>query len=811
MHRMPVVTAFQKQEPRVRAWVSNVFYSLIFLVIVLSRSASAQGITQFVGHVTDSSGAAIPEATVTVHSEDTGVDTIVKTTAAGDYTVPYVKPGTYTITADLTGFKSVSRIHIHLDIDQSSTMNFTLPVGDVSETVTVLSDASQIDLSKGDRGEVIGAERVSELPLDGRNPFGLFTLSPGTHSFEASQYPRPFDLVTHQLYANGSPQPVELNIDGVTNEAGAATGAAGFVPSVDVLGEYKVVLNPYDASYSHGGGSSIDLSLKSGANAFHGTVNYFMRRSWLDADPWQAKYNASLSGTSPIKPNHKRDQFSGEGSGPIVIPYLYNGRDKLFYVVAYEEIKDITPNSIISLYSIPNPAWANGDFSTAQFFFQQSASNKGANPCGAGVPSCLQPLKIYDALSPLHTVVDPIDLKTKTAHSQFLGNMIPMNRLDPVGQAIFSAYRYVTPNNNPGAGYAPYTNNLAVLPIENDTWRNALIKIDWKVRGSDTLSFRWGGQGRWNNPGLGTSGLPLNDPANIAGAQTQPKAETGAIQWTHTFSPVLLLNVGTTLISEAEVKSDYGPTFANESAALGFNPAYYNQLSNNNRFPYVTLSGLPNANGYDYLSNTSQGSSRVYHTLQFLPTLTNVRGAHTIRTGIDIRFTQNDNPGGGANDSYSFTNNFSNQYYNYADPTNYTSGSSAASLLLGYPNGGTTNANLHSFYSQHYFAPWAQDDWKLTNRLTLNLGLRWDFLTPLVERHNKLLSAFNLTVLNRYPPAQQHWEPTPTCKVGSRLPVSTARPAVRLHSTSCRFNHASVLLMRLPRGWCYAEELAKTT
>ncbi len=737
------------REPFMKAWISTITFALLILGTVLGRPAIAQGTQQFMGRVADASGAVIPGATVTVHNEETGIDVVLKATSVGDYTAPYLKPGNYTISASMTGFQEVNKTHIHLDIDQTSRIDFSLPVGEATTTVTVVSDAQQIDFTKGDRGEIIDGERVQELPLDGRNPFMLFGLSPGTHNFESLQYQRPFDLVTHQLYANGSPQVAELNIDGVTNEAGGTSGAAGYVPSVDVLGEYKVVLNPYDASYSHGGGNSIDLSLKSGSNAFHGTAGYFYRRSWLDAVPWSNKYSASLNGTTPLKPQHKRDQFSVEGSGPVTIPHLYNGKDKLFYVVAYEELKDLLPSSTVT-ESIPNPAWSNGDFSTAQFEYTPPNTAK-VNLCGTGVTQCLQPLYIYDPLTPLHSYVDPLDGLTKMAHAQFngsytpstAGNIIPQGRIDSVGQAILNTYKFVTPNNNPGVGFAPYQNNYIFTPVEDDLWRNALIKIDWKVRPNDALSFRWGAQARYNNSGAGLTGLPLTDPATEAGPQVQPKSQTGAIQWTHTFGPTLVFNFSTTLITEVEVASDYGLKFANESAALGFSPAYYNQLSNNNRFPNVAISG------YTTLSSNTQGSSRNFHTLQFLPTITDIRGAHTFRAGIDVRFEQNDNPGGGTNDQYGFTGNFTNHFFGTpGDPSNYTSGSGPASLLLGYPNSGSTYNNLHSFYSQHYFAPWAQDDWRLSRRLTLNLGLRWDFLTPLVERHNKIETGFNLTATN---------------------------------------------------------------
>ena len=179
MFRMPASTTNRKKEPHVTAWVSNVFFGLLLLGPILGKPAAAQGTQQFVGHVVDSSGAAIPGAAITVHNEATGVDVSVKATGAGDYTATYLKPGTYTITAARDGFESVSKTHIHLNVDQASRIDFTLAVGSVQDTVTVNADSSQIELSKADRGEIIDSERISEMPLDGRQVLDLFQLSPG--------------------------------------------------------------------------------------------------------------------------------------------------------------------------------------------------------------------------------------------------------------------------------------------------------------------------------------------------------------------------------------------------------------------------------------------------------------------------------------------------------------------------------------------------------------------------------------------------------------------------------------------------------
>ena len=734
-----------------RSMATALRYGVLSIICLLVTAVSlAQAPQQFTGRVADASGAVVPGAQVDVLNQATGVDKKTVTTAQGAYAVPYLLPGTYTITVTMAGFKTEKQTDITLNVDQTSTIDFHLAIGTPTETVTVTADASQIELSKADRGEIIDGQRVSEMPLDGRNPLNLFNLSPGTHDFSQEIYPRPFDLNSHNLYANGSPQVGSYNIDGLSNDAGGTSGAVGLVPSVDALGEYKVVLNAYDASYGHSGGSAIDLSFKSGANQFHGVLDYFMRRTWLDAYGWQVKYQ---NPTHPQKASHKRDQYSFEFDGPIRIPHLFNGKDKLFYLVNYEFLHDVLPSASYSTFSLPNPAWATGNFGPTapggglQFEYQYPGGNF-PNPCGTGVPQCLLPVTIYDPLTPLHPVVDPLDGVTKMAHDPFPNNIIPANRIDPVGAAMLATYAYVKPNNNPGVGFAPWTNNYVNLQVEDDIWRNALVKIDYNPREADRLSFRWGAQGRWNNVNSNT-GFPTNDPANMHGNQIQPHSQTGSAQWTHTVSPKLLFNLGVSLISENENGSSYGSTFANESATLGFGQNYYNQLTNNQHFPYINISGLPSAQQYAYLgSNTGLGSSSVLHSLQFLPTVTFVHGVHTMRAGIDMRFQQFDNPTGGSLDNYNFTNNFTKEFYNFNDATNYTSGSAIASLLLGYPNSGTVYANAHYFYSQHYYAPWFQDDWKLTRKLTVNLGMRWDFLTPRVERHNKVTGVFNPAVVN---------------------------------------------------------------
>ncbi len=207
MQRVPVTLSVKQEKSIVSTWIPRLLaIALLCATWMLPRQAAAQTGQQFVGHIEDSAHASVAGASVTVHNEDTGEDIVVKATGAGDYTAPYIKVGTYSITAEQTGFKTLTKSHIHLDTDQTSKIDFTLPVGEHTETVTVNSAGQQIELSKADRGTIIDAETIVEMPSNGRNVLELFNLSPGSinnHGTGDTSI-RPEDNVAGDLYANGS-------------------------------------------------------------------------------------------------------------------------------------------------------------------------------------------------------------------------------------------------------------------------------------------------------------------------------------------------------------------------------------------------------------------------------------------------------------------------------------------------------------------------------------------------------------------------------------------------------------------------------
>ncbi len=733
------------------------FIMFVFCV-ALAQSASAQATQQFVGTVTDPSRAVVSGATVTVHNEGTGEEIVVTTTKAGDYTVPYLKTGVYSVTADKAGFKTLSFTHITLDTDKTAKIDFVLTVGSISETVTVSDSGTMIELSKADRGEVIDAERVQEMPTDGRNVLELFELSPGTVNTHNPQFTRPQYNVAGNLYANGGGgalgAPVQENLDGQTNDN--AAGFLGYPPPPDSVAEFKVVTNPYDASYGRAGGGAIDISLKSGTNKIHGDMYEYGRRPFLDAQSYQYDYNVAIGNTGQIPSRHKRDQFGVEVDGPFVLPHLYNGKDKTFFTLQWEQAYESLPSTSASINSIPNPQWLMGNFAGAQFEYTAQSPNSATNPCGVGVVQCLQPLIIYDPNSPLTSVKDPLDGKTKLSHSPFTGNMIPQGRLDPVGLAIAQAYAGITPNFNPGPGNAPYQNNYYWLQVESDVSRNGLAKFEHTFGEHDRGSIRWEGFERYDQ--YNGNGVPVTDAGNSISHQLQPKDNNFALDEIHTFSPNLILDNKVIVLNEKQGYNVTGNVNPSILSQLNLSPQYIGNAMYSNIFPSISIKNTSSGFNFVGLGGSPAGFT-IVHNLAYQPSATFVHGRHTFRAGYDMRLYQYATPGGGAaNNGFTFSNLFSQHYAPaFSEAPGYTSGNAIASMLLGdagsslsasSPDGASVKYSFDAFESQHYYSFWGQDDWKITPKMTLNLGIRYDLLGPRTERYNRLNYAFDTTDVN---------------------------------------------------------------
>ena len=385
-------------------------FAFVFCALLFVGRLSAQ---EFTGHVTDATGAAIAKAKVTAHNVDSNVEVTTVTTRTGDYTIPYLKPGNYSVSVQMEGFETGIRTGINLEVGHTASVNFSLKVGQISESVTVTGD-QLLDFGKADTGEVVETTRVSELPLNGRDPSTLAQLSAGVNWYGGKQWTRPFDQTEGALDINGGGEGnTVLMLDGVSNESPQGNAQVAYIPPVDAVQEFKIITKPYDAQVGRGQGGVIDMTLKSGTNTIHGDVYEFARRTWMDGNTW-VNNNTLVNGVPVPRSQHTQDQYGFELDGPIVAPKLFNGRDKAFFLLQFENWKETEPNTVTT--SVPMDGWINGDFSNATYFDASTQS----------------PLIIYD---PLTVALDPKGTG-QYLRTPFPDNKIPADRLNQPGSKM---------------------------------------------------------------------------------------------------------------------------------------------------------------------------------------------------------------------------------------------------------------------------------------------------------------------------------------------------------------------------------------
>ncbi|WP_263367557.1 TonB-dependent receptor domain-containing protein [Edaphobacter bradus] len=669
---------------------------------------------EFTGHVTDPSNAVVSKATIIVHNQLTNTDVTTVTTSSGDYTVPYLKPGLYTVSAQAGGFQKQNKTDIKLEVGKTATINFTLKVGSVGETVTVTSDAL-LDVGKADVGEVVENTRVTELPLNGRDPSTLAQLSAGVAWYGGKQWTRPFDQTEGALAINGGGEGnTVLMLDGVSNESPQGNAQVAYIPPVDAVQEFKIITNPYDAQFGRGQGGVIDMTLKSGTNALHGDVYEFARRTWMDSNTW-VNNNTLRNGVPIPRAQHRQDQYGFELDGPVVVPKLFNGRDRAFFVLQFENWNEREPNTVTT--SVPMAGWINGDFSNATYWDGQKQ----------------QPLIIYDPQTVVFDSNPNSPTYQKYVRQPFPNNKIPASRISQVAKNILSYYP--APNVAPRPGQNP-TNGNYVVPEPIDTiYRNALAKVDYNLTSHDRFSLRfgyWERRGAWNQNGL--SGPVARAWPNGS------RNSTFATEEVHTFTPNLVLDFKAVVTTFIQINLGGAQGF--DQTSLGLPSSLVSQYSGfNNYFPSLDIDSFAS------MGNQGGNISPAY-ALAMNPTLTWIKGRHSIHGGVDLRFLQqiNKQVGGGA---YFHTGaGWTQHFYNYGGAQTEQSGNSIASFLLGTPDNGNVSIGSPVYWSQHYFAPFIQDDWKLTNRLTLNLGVRYDLNGTQSERNNRGNYAFDTTSVN---------------------------------------------------------------
>jgi hypothetical protein len=631
-----------------------------------------------------------------VKNVDTNAVVNTASDSAGLYSIPYLNPGPYILTAKAPGFKTFLRENLVLSVNDTVETNITLEVGAVTEQVLVTDESPLLETAKADRGTLVDQKSIAELPLNGRNPFMLAKIVAGVNFNGAVIYQRPFDngAIAQWTINGGLYESNEFLLDGSPNNAQAGTNNIAYVPPVDAVQEFKIQTNSYDAQYGHTSGGIVNVSLKSGTNSPHGTVYEYARRKAWDANSFQNNAVGAPKG------DHYLDQYGGQLAGPVYLPKLYDGRNKTFFLFTYERYRENTPRPYT--LSVPAPEFFTGDFS------------KLVNGAGQRI-----------------TIFDPNtgqNVNGSWVRQPFPGNIIPGDRINPIAKGILGYFP--APNTTtPGQPYSQ--SNFYFDAPDKDSFYNQVLKIDQQIGTKNHIAFR---EIRSNRLEMGWDGSNAVMGPGESGSLPEVRTnDTIGLEWVGIISPQFVVNARVSFARYlGEDRGDANAGF--DLTKLGFPASLVNSLPGGAFFGTYSFSNYFNLGQYPTGDITNSGSAAA--SINW-----NVK-SHSIRAGVDIRDIQYVTQNFSTALSLGADPGFTQQNYAQSDPL---SGNSIASWLLGTPSSGSSGYNLLGVYQEHYYAPWVQDDWRINSRLSLSLGLRWDFNLPPYERFNRIDRGFDQT------------------------------------------------------------------
>ena len=671
---------------------------VIFCLLVLfARPINAQQLRATVtGTVTDPQGAVIPGVTVTAVNTETNVSTEGVSNAQGAYTLQQLTPGPYKITAALSGFKTFVREGITLRTAETVTVNVGLATGGIEETVTVSAQTSNIESNETAISQTIENKRISELPLNGRQVYMLLQLTAGTlftqTTFGATGFSgtRAWD-VNGSLSIHGSRTGNnEFLVEGAPSAGtGGGTGNWNYAPPVDAIEEFKVSTASVDASFGRTSGGVVNMTLRSGTNQVRGSGILLHRGTWLDANQIQNIRNRIS--------NKGHKYYNGEGmmSGPI-------RPGKTFFMGGYQGFYENIPFPVTR--TIPTDDQLRGDFS-------KTTTANGT------------PIIIYDPA----TTVCNANFSSCT-RQPFPGNVIPENRWSPIAKALLQYFprQNATPSNLSGS-----SNFISSPNLGRYRYNSYLTRIDHVFSNTHRLSFshsaNWGIEFRNENalpePAIRSDNYPTHRNHYLA-----------TVDNNKTIGSTMLWN---TRVSFDRFVEPHDKQYGDIDPQLPFTGKY--QLTPP-PFPQIDIDGYQGM----FPRTFRQPKNNAYSASS---TLSKTMGRHFAKAGAEYRayqFHRQDEVN--SNGIFGFGNNFTRR-----DPLSNTgaaSGNGMATFLLGLPTSGSVQMGTPRTEQYRYYAVFVQDDWKLSNRATLNLGLRWDYQPPVTEKNNLTVSGFDFNTAN---------------------------------------------------------------
>lgn len=674
--------------------------SLICLIFSLGAAAYGQtgGAGQIAGQVTDPSGKVIVGAKVTATNVETNVKTEAVTTDEGNYQLLQLPPALYQLDVEATGFKTLQRTGIRVQVSDRLEINLPLEVGLGSETVTITGEASLLRTQDAQQGEIVNQDMIQKLPQVERDPLRLLRIA-GNVQGDGSRA----DGGSDTRINGGRSQGLDYLIDGITAGTGAARGVSGTTPSLEAVSEFKVITNGISAEYGRISGGAVELITRSGTNDFHGQVFEYVQNDILNANSWLQNLRGGKR--TPFRQNN----FGGAIGGPIFLPRfgeggpsLYSGRDRTFFFFNYDGFR-FSQSGQLQTTTVPTVLERQGDLT--QTFYN-------------GFPAIA-----YDPAGP--QVFNTRENKwERLALLGGDGRRVPADRINPVSRAILNLVPLPNTAPRPGtSGAGNYTGvqdttetrNLWALRLDHNFTENS------RIFGRYTRFNRDRSETNWRGP-LGTAPRQIVDGAF-----------NGTINYDWTISPTLLFN--------ARIGGHYNPFEGGNllpdgfsSTNIPFDPITRRLIGGNEGL--LTVGGAFMGQDVRFAQSPNVNKENLT-TFQTAASMIKVLNRHTIKFGYEHRRYY---------DNYSSTG-FSDTKFIYAPTARFaedrgwddeSQASSIATFLLGTvnlvrvqgPSDRATNTNYHAAY--------IQDDFRVNTKLTLNLGLRWDMETPVTERFNRL-------------------------------------------------------------------------
>lgn len=653
----------------------------LLLAILVTGSVWAQEFRATLqGTVTDPTNATVSGAEVILKNEGTGVERQTTADSEGHYLFQFLPPATYSLTTRMQGFKTDLRAGIVISLGENVRLDVQMALGQAAETVNVSAEVSTVQAESSSLGSVVRQEIINSLPLKGHSSLFMFTLATGVVNNRYGEDTRPNDTITNVSYtANGSPVASgDVAVDGVANTINVNRGVniSQWVPARFAVSEFKLLNGTLPAEYGRSGGSIMSLVIKSGTNDIHGDAYEFLRNAALDA-------NLFFNNTRGARlARYGSNTYGASIGGPIWIPKLYNGKNRTFFFFNFEGSRE--GNGISTLLNVPTARMRTGDFS--------------------------------EVTTPLY---NPFSVRTQDGapvRDPFPGNVIPANLQDPVGRNIM---RYWPEANVTGPDRTrPFVQNYAFSDKWPRDYDMFVVKVDHQFSTRNQMFVRVNrGEGR------------LVFPHRFDGIATDGRNRVRRPNLGIAISDTMLLNPQTTF----DLRLGYARGVEdNKPWSDGFNPTElgfsqnFNSLLQGQAFPIIRVADFEGLAGSGLIRDPGD-------TLSVQPAMTRQSGKHLFKFGADMRlirgnFFRNLSPSG------SFSFNPQQTGGPRADTPG--GGFALASMLVGFGSG-TLPVNNGVSIQNVYYGFYFQDDWRITPKLTINAGLRYEYETPRTERYNR--------------------------------------------------------------------------